>query len=126
MLNQLVVGLVAVAITLVLIFYNPFHIESERRLLGEEIKALTSNLSCQIDTDCKTVGFGSRPCGGFSEYIIYSTKSVGVQKMNRLSAKYYALDKQYNRANPKFSICALEMPKKSACIHSECIDLVDN
>ena len=110
---------------LVLIVMFPLSViaQSEREILEKEINALSSDLSCEIDTDCKTVGIGSRPCGGFNYFIIYSTKSVNANKMEGLSAKYYELDEQYNLDNKFGSICSMAMPKVAACILSKCVNL---
>ena len=97
----------------------------EREYLGEEIVALAHDLSCDLDSECRAVGFGNRVCGGFSEYIIYSTKSVDYEYIETLSSKYYELDKQHNLETGGSSICSITQPRVSACIYSKCIDLGD-
>jgi len=98
---------------------------SERELIGNEIKMLANDLSCDVDNECKTTGFGSRVCGGFDEYIIYSTKSVSFDYMESLSKQYYELDEQYDYQLGRMSICSLELPRVSACIYNKCVDLGD-
>ena len=112
---------------LLLVVITPLAVfaESEREVLGEEIKGLASDLSCEINAHCQTVGFGSRSCGGFSEYIIYSTEAASVEKMEALTEKHYKLDKQHNMENGGASICSIEMPRVSSCIYSKCVDLGD-
>jgi hypothetical protein len=103
-----------------------FSIElNEREILAKKIKHLASNFSCDNDSECKTIGFGSRSCGGFETYLIYSTKSVNFDYMESLSRQYYKLDKQYQVENGGISICVSEQPRVSACIYKRCVDLGD-
>ena len=101
------------------------HSESERELLRNEIALYSSDLSCNSNEDCKTVGIGDRPCGGYGEYIIYSTNAIAVEKMEDMASRYYELDRKYNSENMMSSICSVEMPRVSACIHAKCVDLGD-
>ena len=101
------------------------HSESERELLRNEITLYSSDLSCNSNEDCKTVGIGDRPCGGYGEYIIYSTNTIAVEKMEDMASRYYELDRKFNADNMMLSICSVEMPRVSACIHAKCVDLGD-
>lgn len=97
-------------ITLPLLAYS----NTEREHLQEEIKNLASNPYCNTTSDCKSIGFGHRSCGGFDAFLIYSTQSVGVEEMKGLSSRYYTLDEKYNRTQGGVSICAYETPKLTA------------
>lgn len=99
--------------------------ESERKVLKQEIKGLASDLACKVSTDCNSIGFGSMSCGGYSDYIIYSTQSVSTQKMELLTQNYTELDEQYNEENNIMSVCSIVIPKISACLNSECVNLGD-
>ena len=111
---------------IVFFFYlNATAFGSERELVGNDIKRLASDLSCNADYQCKSVGYGSRSCGGFDDFIIYSTKSVNVDYMESLSKQYYELDEQYDSQTGGMSICPIEQPRVSACIYNSCVDLGD-
>lgn len=97
--------------------------KTEREQLQEEIKYLASNPYCNTASDCKSIGYGHRSCGGFDAFLIYSTQSVSAEEMEGLSSRYYTLDEEYNRTQGGVSICAYEMPKLTACLNSKCIDL---
>jgi hypothetical protein len=97
--------------------------KTEREHLQEEIKYLASNPYCNTASDCKSIGFGHRSCGGFDAFLIYSTQSVSADEMEGLLSRYYTLDEKYNRTQGGVSICAYEIPKLTACLNSKCIDL---
>lgn len=95
---------------------------SEREAVAKQIKALTADLSCDTNSQCLSVGFGSRACGGFDDYVIYSTKVVKTEQMKALSKKYFDLDKQYNIEKGRGSICVVEPVKKARCVQSKCVE----
>ena len=93
----------------------------EREQLGMEIQGMVSDLSCDGNAQCKSVGFGSRPCGGYAGYLVYSTKGVDEKSLVEKAARYYELDKAYNAAMSFASICSLEEPEEVACMNGRCV-----
>lgn len=97
----------------------------ERHTVENEILSLASDLTCSTNENCKTIGMGDKSCGSFTRYIIYSTLVVNSEEMKRLADKHVKLDEQYNRENFMGSTCEVVMPRVSACIKKQCIDLGD-
>ena len=107
-------------LSFLLILSIPSYASGERLPLASEIKEMVVDLSCDNSHQCKSIGFGSRGCGGYASYIIYSTKTVYEVKLDQLAAKYYQLDKKYNEQRGMTSICSVEQPRVAECIEGSC------
>jgi len=71
------------------------------------------------------VGIGAKPCGGFWEYIVYSS-SIDVETF---LAKIKILNEKENEYNKKYSIqsdCFMAMPPSSiSCIEGKCTGIFE-
>ncbi len=99
--------------------------DSVKDNLKIEIEQLTTDLSCDNDNQCKTYGFGNRPCGGYSSYEIYSSKSTNEQSLIPKVKTYNSLDKLNNIEKGMASICSVVQDLKTSCIKNKCISLGD-
>lgn len=95
----------------------------ERDTLAQTLSDMTKDLSCESDQQCKSYGFGHRPCGGYAAYKLYSTKNVNEDTLLENAERYAALARQHNNQNGIGSICSIEMPLQTACIQNECIEV---
>ncbi len=96
---------------------------SEREALASELLELTKDVSCDTDTQCKSFGYGNRPCGGYAAYKPYSTKTVSEATFLPKAKHYAVLDKIYNQTQSMGSICSIEMPLKMACVNNQCVEM---
>ena len=113
------------SLSFLLILSIPSYASSERESLASDIKKMVADLSCDDSVQCKSIGFGSRVCGGYYSYIIYSTKNVYEVKLDQLAAKYYQLDKKHNESSNMGSICIVAYPRVAKCIEGNCVDMGD-
>lgn len=86
-----------------------------------EIEDIASASICNEAFECKYIGFGSKPCGGYSGYLIYST-SVDINKLENLVLSY---NKQHANYNAKWGIasdCSIVNPPTSIiCENNACV-----
>jgi hypothetical protein len=85
-----------------------------------EIKALAAESMCSDENICFSVGFGTKPCGGNWEYLLYSS-SIDVVDFLAKVQSYNELEKNYNKKYTIMSDCFLVMPpSKIICEDGKC------
>ncbi|WP_282122745.1 hypothetical protein [Algibacter mikhailovii] len=95
--------------------------QNELLLLKKEIETLANRSVCNESTACKYIGFGSKPCGGPWEYLVYST-SIDTQNLEALVADYNEQEKTFNTKWGVISDCAIPNPPASLkCENNICI-----
>lgn len=98
--------------------------ESEKEVIDNlkvEIKALAKKSVCSEEYTCYSVGIGSKPCGGYWEYIIYSNSIDIVPFLTKIES-LNELEKTYNEKYSIQSDCFMAMPPSSIdCIDGKCV-----
>ena len=80
-----------------------------------------AGLSCQQDSDCHAVGFGSKPCGGPSEALIYSTQGLDEEAFLQQVEEFNRQEEEYNRRNEIVSDCMyVPLPDSLVCNLGQC------
>lgn len=97
-----------------------------RETLGDTITNMALDLSCDTNEQCKSVGFGDKPCGGFQSYKIYSTKTVDQATFTKLVTSYNALDKENNLKNQMASTCDMILEPSTSCVQGQCTSAPGN
>ena len=95
-------------------------------LMRQEILALIADLSCSESSECAQIGFGSKPCGGPWEYLVYAAPNVNETLLQEKVAAYGAAEGGYNRENGIISDCALAPRADPTCVDQACVDLRGN
>ena len=97
--------------------------ESEKQVIDDlkvEIKNLANESKCSEEFICYSVGIGAKPCGGFWEYIVYSSSIDVVTLMTKIETMN-ELEKQYNEKYTVQSDCYLAAaPKSLTCEDGKC------
>ena len=81
--------------------------------------------TCSEQFTCDFVGFGSKPCGGFWEYLVYSrmkkhTNSNDDEFLAKIKT-YNKLEKEYNIKHGIASDCMIVMPPTNViCDNGKC------
>jgi hypothetical protein len=90
------------------------------QLKEQSIKDYIAGFSCDANSTCEVIAFGSKACGGPKEYLVYSS-AVDV---NYLINQVEAYNEQEAIYNVQFSIvsdCALVAPPANvACVEGSC------
>ena len=102
--------------------------ESEKEVIDKlkiEIKNLANESVCSDDIICYSVGIGAKPCGGFWEYIVYSSSIDVVTFLTKIETMN-ELEKQYNIKYTVQSDCYIVAPPRSlTCEDGKCIAVFD-
>lgn len=86
------------------------------------VKVLSNaELQCQTDQDCMAIPVGNKACGGPSDYIIASKVNQNINEIQTLARLSEDKEHIYNVENRIISNCMIEMPPKTACAKSKCI-----
>lgn len=86
-----------------------------------EVLALINNSSCS--GSCNYIAFGSKPCGGPREYLLFSS-SIDQTQLIDLVIEYNEMDRQYNIQTGAISDCMVVQPPTSVgCVNGNCVIL---
>jgi hypothetical protein len=86
----------------------------------------TIQLSCQQNNQCKTIGVGVSPCGGYAKHFVYSSESTNVLKLSQLVKAYNDQQKLKNEKEEVVGICRFIAPPKTMCAQQRCLTANDS
>lgn len=94
--------------------------EQDLRQRREQIRLLLSSASCTQSAECRYVAFGSKPCGGPWEYLVYPS-TIDTVRFLAMVRSYNDREDAYNRTWGTMSDCmAVGPPDSVACIDGVC------
>lgn len=96
-------------------------IKEKMSRLDKETKALIGAASCASSSQCKSIGFGHKPCGGFNAYRIYSNQDTKVNQLKDKISNYNALSRKQNEDNNIVSNCMMLMQPELICRNQACV-----
>jgi hypothetical protein len=86
----------------------------------QEILNYINSFSCANATECLSIAFGAKPCGGPREYLAYPN-TVDQNTLETLVSEYYEMDHQYNIEIGAVSDCMLVNPPNTInCVNGVC------
>ena len=88
--------------------------------LKARIDSLVKTEGCSEHEDCQILGFGSKPCGGPWEYLIYSTE-IDTAKLNDLVKAHNSKEGEYNEKYQIASDCSLAILPDSIKCENGCV-----
>ena len=95
-------------------------------IFADKITVLTEQSVCSNKFTCEYIGFGSKACGGFQSYLVYSN-SIDVPELLIKVKTYNEMEKQYNQKWGIISECMVVMPPKSVvCENGKCKAMYSN
>ncbi len=71
------------------------------------IESLTASPRAAEIASCRAVGYGSKPCGGPTRYVITSIETTDLSRLNPLLDRYTALEGAYTRREGVISDCMI-------------------
>ncbi len=84
-----------------------------------EVMILINNTSCT--GACNYIAFGSKPCGGPKEYLLFSS-AVNLAQLEDLVTEYNEMEHQFNIQTNAVSDCAVVLPPNNIeCIDGSCV-----
>jgi hypothetical protein len=74
-----------------------------------DITALIGDAACTADSQCRTIGLGSKPCGGFERYVAWSTLRTDAEALRRAIEPQRTQEEKKSRGapDPMLSNCAV-------------------
>jgi len=99
------------------------HSDAERlAALDSEIRAMVADASCNDLADCRFIGYGAKPCGGPSTYLIYCVSAVDSARLVSLVSMYNSLERAINRKEGWNSDCSVPTPPQLEIVEGKCAD----
>jgi hypothetical protein len=97
-----------------------------------QINKMVADKSCDNNQQCMEIGFGAKPCGGFSSYLIYSTRQIYLpqhtddafhnETVLRSSVFVYnELQNNQNQTSSVVSDCRVVTPSFPVCSNNLCV-----
>lgn len=85
------------------------------------IEDLAATSVCNEAFTCEAIAFGSKPCGGPTGYLVYST-SIDIEKLEKIVFEYNKSEADYNSKWGVISDCALVTPPATLkCENNKCV-----
>ena len=75
---------------------------------------------CKSVSQCRSIAFGSKPCGGPWAYLAYSVETTDSVKLAGTVADYTTYEARLNREESRASDCRFVSPPRLACVTSRC------
>jgi hypothetical protein len=92
-------------------------------LLKTNIAAIANASICNEEFECRYIAFGSKPCGGPWEFLIYTT-SIDTLTLTSLVEAYNQLESEYNINCNAISDCSAPQPPTGfECENNQCIPI---
>lgn len=90
--------------------------------MRKHIQDLVGTADCSDSDQCRDMAFGSKPCGGPWEYLIYSSETLDIEELEDLVAEYTAFEKNLNKRYGWMSDCSTPNPPHPTCSNGHCVD----
>ncbi len=95
-------------------------LDDKMKKLMEQIKTSHGAGRCEASSQCRVIGLGQKTCGGYNNFLIYSTYDANESGL---------LDEveRYNAAATEFNVTSLQVPhcgvqaQTIKCVHNECV-----
>ena len=85
------------------------------------IQELADSSICTNDTQCRSIAFGSKPCGGPRTYLVYSS-SIDTARLATLVEDYNKLEMRINQERGLISDCGFVTPPQVLrCSNNKCV-----
>lgn len=125
-LRQLAGNIIVVLAGLLLFSACQADEQSDQQRLQEmkkDILAMIGTPTCGGEGSCRYIGLGSKPCGGYWEYVIYSVENVEPEVLVRKVNEYNEFEEELNAKYGYVSDCTVPEPPDPGCVNGRCVDL---
>ena len=89
--------------------------------LRAALRELVTHPSCGDVLQCRSIAFGSKPCGGPWSYLIYSTQTADSAAIVDAVAKYNEGEARRNEMEGRSSDCVFVSAPQLECVESRCV-----
>jgi len=88
--------------------------------MRDEIGRLIGDPRCVNLVHCRVLSLGSRPCGGASEYLAYSSTTGNREVLEAKAYEYTFLEEEVNRKSSTMGTCQALSEPRVACTRGHC------
>jgi len=88
--------------------------------LDQSVRGIIGDAACTDNTDCRLMGYGSKPCGGPAGYVAYSIKGTNVALLEEKVLEFNALALELDRRTGTVSDCTLASKPEVKCVQGRC------
>lgn len=88
--------------------------------LEARVQAELGEPVCDDVSECRTMAFGTKPCGGPWSYLVYSIRTTDSTRMEEAVARYNRLEATLNREEGRMSDCSIVAAPQLACVAGRC------
>ncbi|RJE77357.1 hypothetical protein BGP78_08385 [Pseudoalteromonas sp. MSK9-3] len=87
----------------------------------QSLSELIEDTSCSASFQCKVLSVGERAaCGGPSQYLVYSNKSVDEEQVEKLAEQVTVKERIINQEQAQVDVCKQVLPIQALCINNQC------
>lgn len=98
-------------------------VQTELQAKKLEIQNYINSIPCNEASGCSSMAFGSKPCGGPWEYLVFSNE-VDLDWLTEKVESYNELQNQFNIQTNAVSDCMAVMPPENlGCVNNQCVVL---
>ena len=91
----------------------------------QEILDYIATFSCENANGCRSIAFGSKPCGGPREYLVYPN-TANQNILETMVNDYNQMENQHNIQTNAISDCIAVMPPNEiGCVNGVCTIIVN-
>ena len=89
--------------------------------LWQRIQAETANAGCDNDSQCHSIGIGSKACGGPERYLAWSSKTTDGAALTALVNRHSAARRADDVRESMMSTCSLVSDPGAVCRANRCV-----
>ena len=94
--------------------------EQALKAVHGEIVSLIGAPRCANLVHCRVLALGARPCGGPSEYLVYSSLTANREALEAKAYEYSFLEEEVNRSKTAVGSCEVLPPPRATCVDGRC------
>ena len=87
----------------------------------QAVERAIGDARCDVDSQCRTVGVGNKPCGGPERWLAWSAMVTDDSELHRRIDEYALAQARLQRASGQASNCAIVPDPGAACRASRCM-----
>lgn len=95
-------------------------LETKLHDLADRIQAAQGQSSCEADSDCRIVGMGTKTCGKFNDFLIYSIRDAQEPAVLSLVSEFNRLHEALSNLSLTSARCGVT-PAAVHCVSKQCI-----
>ncbi|WP_229210701.1 hypothetical protein [Duganella sp. CF517] len=93
---------------------------TQTEALWKKIQAANADTSCDTQSQCHTIGFGSKACGGPERYLAWSSKNSDGAALKALIEQHAAARRADDQREQMMSTCSLVSDPGASCRAGRC------